>query len=73
MKLPAVDWTDTECIQDYDLRYKKYIEYPGACSLDYQAAMQAMYELLEWDYKKIYFSGIGMFGKWKSFLWADEE
>ncbi len=42
IKLPAVDCTDSECIQDFDLRCKKRIQYPGACSLDYQSAMQAV-------------------------------
>ena len=73
IQLPAPDCTDSECIQDFDLRCNKRIRYPGACSLDYQAAMQAVCELLGWDYNKNCCKGIGMFGKCKAFLRADEE
>ena len=73
IQLPAPDYTDSECIQDFDLRCKKRIRYPGACSLDYQATMQAVCELLGWDYNKNCCKGIDMFWKCKAFLQADEE
>ncbi len=39
----------------------------------YQAAIQAVFELLEWDYKKNCCKGIIMLGKCRAFLQADEE
>ena len=47
--------------------------YPGACSLDYQAAMQVVCELLGWDYKRNCSKGVGMNGKCIAFMRGDEE
>ena len=37
--IPEVDCSEADCITDFELRCKKQTKYPGACSLDYQAAM----------------------------------
>ena len=71
--LPSPDCSDSECIQDFELRYRKRMQYPGACSLDYQAAIQAVCELLGWDLKKNCGKGIGMYGRCKAFVRGDEE
>ena len=68
IQLPAPNCTDSKCIQDFDLKCKKHIRYLRACSLDYQAAMQAVCELLGWDYSRNCCKGIGMCGKCKAFL-----
>jgi hypothetical protein len=46
IKIPTVDCTDHECFLDFELRVKKRIRYPGASSLYFQSALQAVYELL---------------------------
>ena len=73
IKLPIPDCTDSECIQDFELCYQKRTRYPGACSLDYQAAMPAVCELIGWDYKNNCSKGVGMFGRCKAFVRADKE
>jgi hypothetical protein len=59
--------------QDCKLWYWKWTWYPGACSLNYEAAMQALCELFGRDYTKNVRKGIDMFGSCKAFVRADEE
>ena len=71
--IPDVDCSESDCISDFELRSKKRIKYPGACSLDYQAAMQVVCELLGWDYKRNCSKGIGMYGRCDAFARGNEE
>jgi len=43
----TADCSESECIQDFELQYKKQLKYPGACSLYFQAALQVVCEF--WD------------------------
>jgi hypothetical protein len=65
--IPEVDCSESDCISDFELRYKKRLTYPGVCSLDYQAAMQVVCELLGWDYKRNCSKGVGMYGRCDAF------
>lgn len=51
INLSAADCSDSECIQDWTAMQEK-IQYPGAWSLDYPSAMEAVCECLRWYYKK---------------------
>jgi hypothetical protein len=62
IKIPTVDCTDHECFLDFELRVKKRIRYPGASSLYFQSALQAVYELLGWDPIHNRSKGVGIFG-----------
>jgi hypothetical protein len=70
---PEVDRSEADCITDFELRFKKRTQYPGACSLDYQAAMQDVSELLGWDYKRNCRKGIGMYERCDAFARGNEE
>ena len=73
MKIPSIECNEAQFVQGFELRYKKCTIYPGACLLDYQAAMQVICELLGWDYKRICSKGVGMYGKCIAFMRGDEE
>ncbi len=73
IEIPNVECNEAQCVQDFELRYKKRTMYPGACSLDYQAAMQKVCELLGWYYKRNCSKGVGMYGKCIAFMRGDEE
>ena len=72
-KLTGFDCTESECIADLNLRKKNRLLYPGACSLDYQNAMQVVTECLFcWDSKKQQ-GQQGILGVLEAFCRADEE
>ena len=73
VKVPAVDCSDDDCFLDFDLRVRKRMKYPGACSLYYQSAIQAIYELLGWDPIHNCSKGVGIFGLVDAIGRADEE
>lgn len=63
-----------ECIADLKLRKQMRINYPGACSLEFQNIMQIVIEkLFNWDTKKQEAKGPGIFGTVVAFAPADEE
>ena len=63
-----------ECIADLKLRKEMRINYPGACSLEFQNIMQIVIEtLFNWDTKKQEAKGPGIFGTVVAFAPADEE
>ena len=65
--------TDEDCILDFVLRKKQRTARPGACSMEYQNAMDIVLRcLLGWDSKKQ--SGrCGIFGMVEAWIRADEE
>lgn len=71
--MPPLDSSDAQCIADLTLRKRVRRKYPGACSLEFQSAMQITLEcLFGWDVKTQ--SGQrGVFGKMEAFSKADEE
>ena len=71
LEMPNCD--EASCVADFDLRAKARTNFPGACSLFYQSAIQAVYELLGWDPVKNCSNGRGIFGKCIAILRADEE
>ena len=73
-KLPSLDCSEAKCFFDFGLRCKARTDYPGACSLFYQSAIQAVYELLGWDpIKNCPKEEGGIFGHCKAIVRADEE
>ena len=73
LKIPSCDCEETKCIQNFYLRAKMRTTYPGACSLYYQSAIQAVYEMLGWDPVNNRPKGIGIFGECIANVRADEE
>jgi hypothetical protein len=72
-EVPQVNCSEEECILDFNLRTETRTKYPGACSLFYQAAIQAVYELLGWDPINNRSKGYGIFGPLKAVTRTDEE
>lgn len=50
--VPSPDCSEDRCIADFVCREETRTKYPGACSLNYQACCQQVFELLGWDYKE---------------------
>ena len=73
IKIPIIECNEAQCVQDFNLHYKKRTMYPDVCSLDYQAAMQVVCEPFAWDFKRSCNKGIGMYGKCIAFIRDDEE
>lgn len=73
MPLPSLDASEAECIADLTLRKRVRRKYPGACSLEFQSAMQIALEcLFGWD--PVRQKGKrGIFGKMEAYCRADEE
>jgi hypothetical protein len=71
--LPSLDASEAECIADLTLRKRVRRKYPGACSLEFQSAMQIALEcLFGWD--PVRQKGKrGIFGKMEAYCRADEE
>ena len=71
--LPPLDLSDAQCIADLTLRKRVRRKYPGACSLEFQSAMQIALDcLFGWD-TKTQSGRRGVFGKMEAFSKADEE
>jgi len=66
--------SDDECIAHLRLRKKIRLQYPGACSLEFQSLMQILIEtLFNWDMKNQRPKGPGIFGTVVAFAPVDEE
>ena len=73
-KVQLPDLTSSDCIADLKLRQHIRKHYPGACSLEFQSAMEIVIEtLFNWDTKKQKAKGPGIFGTVVAFAPADEE
>ena len=71
--LPPLDSSEAECIADLTLRKRVRRKYPGACSLEFQSAMQIALEcLFRWDPGRQK-GKRGIFGKMEAYCRADEE
>ena len=71
--LPPVDSSDAECLADLTLRRRIRRKYPGACSLEFQGAMQIALEcLFGWEPKKQRGERM-LFGVMEAYCRADEE
>ena len=63
-----------DCIADLKLRSNTRLEYPGACSLEYQNLKKIIFEtLFNWNTKEQKAYGQGIFGTVIAFAAADEE
>ena len=75
--LPQVELPDlisSDCIADLKLRKQIRMDYPGACSIEFQNVMDIVIEtLFNWDIKKQEAKGPGIFGTVVAFAPADEE
>ena len=71
--LPSLDGTDADCFIDFKMRQNARQTYPGACSLEYQSAVQILLEVLfGWD-PKTGTGRKGIFGKLLAFAVGHEE
>ena len=62
-----------DCIADLKLRTNIRLEYPGACSLEYQTLKKIILEtLFNWNISEQEAYGLGIFGTVTAFA-ADEE
>ena len=73
IQLPACNAREEDCFADFQLRAKKRVTYPGACSLYYQSVIQAVYKMIGWDPVKNVKIGTGIFGDPEAIFRADEE
>ena len=75
--LPQVELPDlisSDCIADLKLRKKIRMDYPGACSIEFQNVMDIVIEtLFNWDTKKQVAKGPVIFGTAVAFAPADKE
>ncbi len=66
--------SEADCIADFVLQKDIRLNYPGACSLEFQSVMQILMEcMLRWDIKKKTSKGKGILGTVLAFFAADEE
>jgi len=66
--------TEEQCLADFTVRSRTRLNYPGACSLEYQNLKQIIIEtLLQWDVNKQTAKGVGIVGTTLAFAPADEE
>jgi hypothetical protein len=62
--MPSLDSSELQCIADFNLRKKTRLDFPGACSLNFQSVMQIVLEvLLGWDPERQKGSEDGIFGE----------
>jgi len=62
--MPSLDSTENQCIADFNLRKETRLDFPGACSLNFQSVMQIILEvLIGWDPDKQKSSEDGIFGE----------
>ena len=72
--LPKLTMSNDDCIADLKLRSKRRLNYPGACSLEYQNLKEIIIEtLFNWNKKEQKPHGPGIFGTVVAFAAADEE
>lgn len=73
-ELPSLKCSEEECLADFVIRKKTRLEYPGACSLEFQSVMQILTHcLLKWDTQKRKSTGQGILGTVLAFFGAYEE
>ena len=66
--------SDEYCIAEISLQKKNRLEYPGACSLEFQSLMQILIEsLFNWDATNQKSKGPGIVGTVIAYAPADEE
>ena len=66
--------SNNDCIADLKLRTKRRLDYPGACSFEYQNLKEIIIEtLFNWNIKEQTANGPGIFGTVVAFAAADEE
>lgn len=71
--MPPLDSSDAECLADLTLRRRIRRKYPGACSLEFQGAMQIALEcLFGWEPQKQRGKRM-LFGVMEAYCRADEE
>ena len=62
--MPSLDSSEEQCIADFNLRKKTRLDFPGACSLNFQSVIQIVLEvLLGWDPSRRKGSEDGIFGE----------
>ena len=73
-KLPSLEWSDEECLNEWRVRSKLRSKYPGAGAIEFQSFIQIMLEdCLGWDIKKNKRKREGMFGNMEAFGGTVEE
>ena len=73
-ELPSLNGSEEDCIANFVLQKDARINYPFACSLEFQSIMQILTEcLLKWDTKTQTATGKGILGTLTVFAVADEE
>ena len=73
-ELLSLKGSEEDCIANFVLRKDARINYPRACSLEFQSIMQILTErLLKWDTKTQTATGKGILGTLTAFAAADEE
>ena len=72
--MPSLDATEEECIADFTIRKENRLDFPGACSLNFEGVMQIILsELLAWDSDKQEGSEDGIVGELDAWGMAVEE
>ena len=72
--MPLLDATEKECIADFTIRKETRLDFPGACSLNFEGVMQIILsELLAWDSDKQEGSEDGIVGELDAWGMAVEE
>jgi hypothetical protein len=71
--VPLPDCSEEQCILDFEHREEMRTKYPGACSINYQACCQIVFDLLGWDYQGEKYVKTGFLGDCVAFVRADEE
>ncbi len=73
-ELPSLKCTEDKCLADFVLRKNARLKNPGACSIEFQSAMQILTEcMLKWDIKSKSSTGKGILGTVQAFAGANEE
>ena len=72
--MPSLKYSEEDCIADFVMRKNARLNYPGACSLEFQNVMQILTEcMLKWDTKTKTSTGKGILGTVWAFFGANEE
>ena len=73
-QLPSLDSTEKDCIADFIIRKNTRLDFPGACSLNFQSVMQIVLKvLLAWDPDTQTGSAEGIVGELDAWGMAAEE
>ena len=72
--LPNLKCSEEKCLADFVLQRDTRLQYPGACSLEFQSVMQILTKcMLRWDTKTQSSIGKGILGTVLAFSGADKE